>query len=284
VSYDEGKYSTDAVRQWILGAFAVQRKHGDELQFQCPLCDHPSFYWNCKKQVGFCHRASCREVYGLDKMINEVGHPPDMYGHSAKSPAVKPAGEIKLPKEATQVERNEDAVIALATRGVTYDHIVQFQIHQEAKRLYVPIMEGGELRQYDGGRIDKSKAPKDWFDAGPNPYLYAHGHPVTHYFLGWDECKLWEDIVLVENTFVSMWLRDLHATATFGSHLSFTHIDKILHSRIKHVTFLWDEGTAFASEKAQRGLKAMGIDSRVIHIKGQPDDHTKEKIEWLLTT
>ncbi len=282
MSYDEGKYSTDAVRQWILGAFAVQRKHGDELQFECPACAHPSFYWNCKKAVGYCHRASCRETYNLDKMIERVGHPPDQHAYSAKVAPPRIISEVRLPAGATPVARNADAVIALATRGVTWDHIVQFGILEDDKRLYVPITEGGELKQYNSRKIDKSKAPKDWFDAGPNPYLYGKGHPVTHYFLGWDECKLWPDIVLVENTFVSMWLRDLHCTATFGSHLSDTHINKILHSNIKHVTFLWDNGTAFASQKAQRKLKALGIGSSVIHILDQPDDLTKEEIKEML--
>jgi hypothetical protein len=141
------------------------------------------------------------------------------------------------------------------------------------------VYDEGKLVQYNSRRVDKSKPPEAWFQAGPKPYKYASGHPITDYFLGWDECKLWDRLVLVENTFVSMWLRDLHCTATFGSHLSDTHIYKIIHSRVDHVTFLWDEGTAFASQKAQRKLKDLGVQSNVIHIHGQPDDHDKQLLE-----
>jgi hypothetical protein len=272
-------YSEHDIAQWILGAFAVQRKHGSELQFECPVCGHPQFYFNTKKVVGYCHRASCRETIGMDQMIDRVGYPPAMSGYSPKVQAERPAAPVVLPEEATKIHWDDREVEALGFRGVTWDHIQQFDIRSDGGRLYVPVYEGGDLVQYNSRRIDRSKATEDWFDAGPKPYKYASGHAITHYFLGWDECKLWSDIVLVENTFVSMWLRDLHATATFGSHLSDTHIDKILHSSVKHVTFLWDEGTAFASQKAQRKLKALGIQSKIIPIHGQPDDHDKELLE-----
>jgi hypothetical protein len=272
-------YSEHDIAQWILGAFAVQRKHGSELQFECPVCGHPQFYFNTKKVVGYCHRASCRETIGFEDMIDRVGHGPGMSGYSPKIQAERPAAPVVLPETAVPIGQFDLAVDALSFRGVGWDHIQQFQIHQDDERLYVPVYEGGELVQYNSRKVDKTKDPFDWWKAGPKPYKYASGHPITHYFLGWDECKLWSDIVLVENTFVSMWLRDLHATATFGSHLSDTHIDKILHSSVKHVTFLWDEGTAFAAQKAQRKLKALGVPSNIIPIHGQPDDHDKRLLE-----
>jgi DNA primase len=95
---------------------------------------------------------------------------------------------------------------------------------------------------------------------------------------------MWDSIVLVENTFVSMWLRDLNATATFGSHLSDTHIDKLVHSKIKHVTFLWDGGTEYATEIAAKKLKKLGIPSNVIALPGkkQPDDYSKDDIKEMI--
>ena len=281
----EGVYSTSDVTQWLLGAFAVNRKNGAELQFDCPDCGHPSMYFNVKKQIGFCHRATCRETFDLDKLIDRVGYTPEFAGYVPARDnldAVLAAEPVALPKAATPIEQYDLAVDALSYRGVGWDHIQQFKIHQDDKRLYVPVYEYGLLVQYNSRRVAKEKDPVDWFKAGPLPYRYASGHPITHYFLGWEECKLWDDIVLVENTFVSMWLRDLHATATFGSHLSDVHIDKILHSTIGHVTFLWDEGTAFASQKAQHKLKALGIQSKVVHIKGQPDDHTEDELKELI--
>jgi hypothetical protein len=191
---------------------------------------------------------------------------------------------VELPRNAKQIEADSPAVEALATRGVEWKHIVQFRIHEDDKRLYVPVYEGGTLRQYNSRRIDKRKDPQHWFDAGENPYRYASGHPITHYFLGWEECRMWDSIVLVENTFVSMWLRDLKATATFGSHLSDVHIDKLLHSKVKHVTFLWDGGTGLATEKAAKKLKMLGIPSKVIALPGkkQPDDYTKADIQEMI--
>jgi len=278
------EYSTHEVTQWLLGAFAVHSHKGSELQFECPDCGHPSCYFNVRKQVGYCHRATCRETYPLDKLIDRVGYPPELAGYvpaldNIKAKTVTP---VALPPNAVPIEYLDMAVDALATRGVTWEHIQQFHIHQTDDRLFVPVYEGGVLVQYNSRRIATDKGAADWFKAGPNPYRYCSGHPITHYFLGWDECKLWDEIVLVENTFVSMWLRHLNCTATFGSHLSDTHIDKIVHSHIKKVTFLWDAGTGLASEKAVHKLRAQGIECKVIDIKGQPDDMELAEVEEMI--
>jgi hypothetical protein len=278
------EYSKADITQWLLGAFAINKKNGNELQFDCPECDHPSCYFNVAKQVGFCHRATCREVWPLDRLIDSVGYPPELAGYVPALDNIDTvlAKPVALPKDAKQIEYLDLAVEALAVRGVTWDRIQQFRIHQDDKRLYVPVYESGELVQYNSRRVAKDKAPEDWFKAGPKPYRYASGHPITNYFLGWEECRLWPDLVLVENTFVSMWLRHLHCTATFGSHLSDTHIDKILHSKIKKVTFLWDSGTGLASEKAVKKLRALGIDCKVITLTGQPDDLELAVIEEMV--
>ena len=277
-------YSSTDIAQWLLGAFRVSAVRGPELQFPCPECDHSSCYFNVDKQVGYCHRATCRTTFTMNKMIDLIGYPPELSGYVAYSEkaTITVLTPVTLPTTAKLITANDDAVIALGTRGVTWPRIQQFKIHQDESRFYVPVYEGGVLVQYNSRRIDKSKPPEKWFDAGPKPYKYCPGHPITHYFLGWDECKLWDDLVLVENTLVSMWLRDLNCTATFGSHLSDTHIDKILHSKVKHVTFLWDEGTEYASEKAQRKLKLLGIPSCIVTIKGQPDDYAKSDIQEMI--
>jgi hypothetical protein len=215
----------------------------------------------------------------MEDMIDRVGHGPENKGYSPKLQDIKIATPVALPKSAVPIGQYDLAVDALSFRGVGWDLIQKFQLHQDDERLYVPVYSEGMLVQYNSRKVAKEKDPIDWFKAGPKPYKYASGHPITHYFLGWDECRMWDSLVLVENTFVSMWLRDLHCTATFGSHLSDVHIDKILHSRVKFVTFLWDEGTAFASQKAQRKLKELGIQSNIIAIHGQPDDHDKQLLE-----
>ena len=277
-------YSKADITQWLLGAFAVNTHKGDELQFDCPECDHPQFYFNVSKGVGYCHRASCRITLNMDEMTDRVGYPPDLAGYvPALDSSIQVFKPVALPVKATKIHWDDREVYALATRGVTWEHIQQFDIRSDGKRLYVPVYEDGEIRQYNSRRVDRAAHTYEgWFDAGPKPYKYASGHPITHYFLGWEECKLWEDLVLVENTFVSMWLRHLHATATFGSHLSDAQIDKIVHSKVKKVTFLWDEGTGLASEKAVRKLRALGIECKVIEIKGQPDDYTLAEIQEMI--
>jgi hypothetical protein len=218
----------------------------------------------------------------MDEMTSIIGYPPELGAYTPVAPKAVALKPVELPAGIQTIEYLDEAVDALATRGVTWDHIKQFRIQQTDNRLYVPVYEDGVLVQYNSRRVDKKKDPKDWFKAGPKPYKYCSGHPITHYFLGWDECKSWDEIILVENTFVSMWLRHLHCTATFGSHLSDTQIDKISHSNIKKVTFLWDSGTQYASEKAVKKLRALGIECKVITLKGQPDDHTLAEIEEML--
>jgi hypothetical protein len=279
------EYSKADITQWLLGAMAVNKKNGNELQFDCPECDHPQFYFNVAKGVGYCHRATCRETFPLDRLIDVVGYPPELAGYVPALDNIDTvlAKPVALPKEATKIHWDDREVYALETRGVTWEHIQQFDIRSDGKRLYVPVYEGGELVQYNSRRINRAALTYEgWFKAGPKPYRYASGHPITNYFLGWEECRLWPELVLVENTFVSIWLRHLHCTATFGSHLSDTHIDKILHSKVKKVTFLWDSGTGLASEKAVKKLRALGIDCKVITLAGQPDDLELAEIEEML--
>ena len=281
------QYSRNDIAQWLKGAFAVNRKNGYELQFDCPVCDHGSCYFNVDKQIGFCHHDTCHTTFTVEDLIGHIGYPPELAGYTPALDSMlkdQTSSSVLLPKSAKLIEQYDQAVDALAFRGVGWDHIVQFKIHQDDKRLYVPVYEGGELRQYNSRRVDKRNQSCDWFKAGEKPYRYASGHPITNYFLGWDECKYWDHIVLVENTFVSMWLRDLKATATFGSHLSDTHIDKLVHSKVKHVTFLWDGGTGYASEKAAKKLKARGIPSKVVSLPGkkQPDDYPEPDIEDMI--
>ena len=274
-------YSNADITQWILGAFAVHSRNGNELNFPCPVCLHEAFYFNVKKQMGYCHHASCHATFSMERMINSVGYPPELAGFvPAMSQTTQAPVLLDLPNDAEPILRNHEDVDALYIRGVSWDMIQKFKIHRNKTHIIVPVYEEGTLVQYNSRRINRNAAMGNWFSdlgAGVKRYQYAKGHSITNYFLGWDECKLWDHIVMVENTFVSMWLRDLNCTTNFGSYLSATHIDKLVHSSIKHVTFLWDEGAN--SQKAQRGLKKVGIPSNIICIKGQPDDYSKETIK-----
>ncbi len=274
-------YSKADITQWLLGAFPVSSNKGNEVQFPCPVCDHSAFYFNVHIGHGYCHRASCHETFDVTRLIDAVGYPPELAGYVPAMQQVDMVRPVELPKDAKPIFKEDPMVEALAARGVTWKHIMKFHIQQTHNRVVVPVYDNGILVQYNSRRINRKVDPPEWFKtAGPKPYKYAPGHPITNYFLGWNECKMWDRLVLVENTFVSIWLRDLNCSTNFGSHLSDTHIVKLVRSKVGHVTFLWDEGAN--AQKAQRKLKDAGVPSTVIEIKGQPDDHTKDEIKEMV--
>ena len=279
------EYSKSDITQWILGAFKVNNRQGSELNFACPACGHESCYFNVSKQKGYCHRASCHRIWDVDSLASAIGYAPDLAGYVPWMEAEETqVGEVVMPNDSEPILQNHEDVSALYMRGVDWDMIRKFQIHRNQTHIIVPIYDDGKLVQYNSRRVNRNVDVSQWFTAippGVKRYKYAKGHPITNYFLGWQESKRWATLVLVENTFVSMWLRDLHCTTNFGSFLSATHIDKIVHSNVKHVTFLWDEGAN--AQKAQRALKKVGVPSNIIYIEGQPDDYDKAKIEELLS-
>ena len=278
------EYSKADVTQWLLGAFKVNSQQGSELNFACPSCGHESCYFNVSKQKGYCHRASCHKIWDVESLTSAIGYGPELSGYvpgmEAEDTQVQ---EVRLPNDSEPILQNHPDVSALYMRGVDWDMIRKFQIHRTPTHIIVPIYDEGRLVQYNSRRVNRNVDEGHWFSQippGVKRYKYAKGHSITNYFLGWEESKRWATLVLVENTFVSMWLRDLHCTTNFGSFLSATHIDKIVHSNVKHVTFLWDQGAD--AQKAQRALKKVGVPSNIIYIEGQPDDYSKAKIEELL--
>ena len=278
------EYSKADITQWILGAFKVNSRIGNELNFACPSCGHESCYFNVSKVAGYCHRASCHKIFNLESMTDLIGYGPDLAGYIPGMEAEeKQVREVRLPNDSEPILRMHEDVCALYQRGVTWDMIQKFQIHRNKTHIIVPIYDEGKLVQYNSRRVNRNVPESQWFTSippGVKRYKYAKGHSVTNFFLGWEESKRWDTLVLVENTFVSMWLRDLHCTTNFGSFLSDTHVDKIVHSNVKHVTFLWDEGAD--AQKAQRKLKKVGVPSNIIYIEGQPDDYDKHKLVELL--
>ena len=277
-------YSQADVTQWLLGAFKVNSRTNNELNFACPSCGHESCYFNVQKQKGYCHRASCHKIWDVDSLISVIGYNPELAGYIPGMEVEKTQeGEVVLPNDSEPILQNHEDVSALYMRGVSWDMIRKFQIHRNKTHIIVPIYDEGKLVQYNSRRVNRNVDVSNWFTAippGVRRYKYAKGHSITNFFLGWTESKRWATLVLVENTFVSMWLRDLHCTTNFGSFLSATHIDKIVHSNVKHVTFLWDQGAD--AQRAQRALKKVGVPSNIIYIEGQPDDYSKAKIEELL--
>lgn len=130
------------------------------------------------------------------------------------------------------------------------------------------------------GRLKPSRS-----DTGKLRYKYAPGVKTNNYIFGWDECTLWPELTLVENTFNSIWLRNhINCSTNFGSHLSDRQIELIASSKaIKTVLLLWDEGAEISAQKAVKRLRNAGIASCLARIKGQPDNHSLETLVELAT-
>ena len=141
-------------------------------------------------------------------------------------------------------------------------------------RVYVPVYYKEKLVSYVG---------RDILGLTPYRYKYPKGSKISEHFLGWDEAKLWNKLTLVENTFVSIWLRNyLNCTTNFGSHLSEKQIEKI--KKMKHlesVAIMWDKGAEERAENACLKLACLGIPAAYARLKGQPDDYTLEEIIYI---
>jgi hypothetical protein len=111
-------------------------------------------------------------------------------------------------------------------------------------------------------------------------YLYAPGSKTSKYILGWNESRLWRDLVLVENTFVSLCYRsELYCTTTFGSFISDVQADLIADSSVRRVALLWDENAERNADRCAKKLHDRGVPASYWIIKGQPDDYPKAWVE-----
>ena len=279
---------------WLQTHFRVNDIVRDEYKFPCPRCQHPNFYFNIRKNLGWCHRATCHWAPTLEDLVKLVGvSPEEDTGFKVYTPVANPVGHqdetpLQLPKNAGPVIFTDPkhgtgthcskAVGALQSRGIKVDDMIKWDIRYNAieDRIYVPIYEEGKLvnwvsRKVWGSPVDHPKEKR---------YLYAPGRSTTKYLLGWGEAKHWQRLTLVENTFNAIWLRDrLQCSTNFGSHLSKDQVAKIVKSQIKSVVLIWDEGADPRAEKAVRALHRQGVRAAFIQIHGQPDDHRIDFLE-----
>jgi hypothetical protein len=262
-----------------------------EYHFDCPICGHPSFYFNIGKKVGHCHRASCTYNPTLKTLIEKVGYGPSESASTfffQDTPGPTPKPEISLPQsdpvafygpEREVLTSYPDVLNRLMfNRNLRVEDIMKWNISTDGWKIYVPVYEKGILVSYIGRIIWGLER------SGDKKYKYPSGSNIGEYFFGWDEAKRWDRLTLVENTFNSIWLRDeLKCSTNFGSHLSKIQIDKIAKgSDIKSVVFLWDEKAERPAEKAVRALRNRGIYSSFCAIIGQPDRYEKETlIGWV---
>lgn len=149
--------------------------------------------------------------------------------------------------------------------GSTSHDILRFSLRFDGERVYLPIFdEKGVLRQYNS-RLIYGEGKK---------YKYASGVDTTQFLLGWGESRLWDRLSIVENSFVSIWLRNhINCTTCFGSQLSDKQVDLVKHSNIESVAILFDQGAEPRAASAVRKLRSAGVPSAFGMIIGQPDDY-----------
>lgn len=278
------------LEQWLDRNFTITSKNGFEVQFNCPKCEHPSFFFNLGKKLGYCHRASChysptiKELNRLARtafgdVVTDEAHLP------AKPSTVKielPASELLVDKaDGEYVTRFPKVVEGLALRNVDVQKVYRFGLHYDGTYIYVPVYYEGKLVNYVGRRAFHRDAELEL--AGIKKYQYCFGAKTSHYIFDWDRVKLQDKVTFTENTFNGMWLSDkLWGSTNFGSSLSNTQIELIRFSRIQSVVMLWDEGAEKRADKAVQKLGALGIAACAVYIKGQPDKHPIEQLtQWV---
>lgn len=265
-------FSTKAVIDWMHRTFGVDNQpQPDEVQTTCPECSGDKLYFNVKKGVGICHKASCGWRPTLFDLIAIVGFGPAEYGEW-EAEKVEDRVEVELPGQPVlQVMINklmtthQPSVDYLRSRGIDDQVILNWGLTSDHERVYVPIMDNNLLVNFNSRVLPGVPGPK---------YLYCAGAKTSHYILGWEECRLWDDISLVENTFVSLAYRSrMRCSTTFGSNVSDVQASRITESSIRKVALLWDENAESSADRAAKKLHALGLRCAYWSILGQPDDY-----------
>lgn len=255
-----------------------------EVQLPCPKCGHPSFFFNTRKGVGFCHRAKCgwsptrSQIEKLTGKPFQVDVPVVVAAQHEHGPLDFPPDVVPLLDQNLRphCEVCEDTVQHLERdRHVPRDRQLHFGIRSSENRIYVPVIENGVLVNYVG-RV------KWWINSSAPRYQYAHGVSTSEYLFNWDVFRTREQAALVENTFNALWLRPYGVTTNFGSHLSVVQAEKIAYSRVSRVLILWDEGAEPKAEKAVKLLRGYGVAAAYVRLVGQPDGHREECLASIL--
>jgi len=267
--------------------WGVNAVENDEIQTNCPECGYGNFYFNLSKLVGFCHKAKCKYHYTpptLEDLEERVGFGPNDFGGyridrsgvdedypPRNFPTVELPGVPVIEMIGGIPHTRYPAVVDyLRNRHLSQQDIIRFKLSYDGTRVYVPVYQGENLVNYVGRDLTNKEKKK---------YLYSPGAKTSEWIFGWDECKDWERLTLVENTFVSISFRNrIQCSTNFGSSLSDAQIIMISKSDIITVAILWDENTHRAANKAVRKLYDHGVRACYALIPGQPDDHDREKI------
>jgi len=286
------KYSVPQITAWLIKSIRKTELVGNrEVRFMCPRCQHENFYFNLYKGVGHCHRASCGWNPNLEALIRTIGiEPGEEFSIHYKDDRVEPPRfVIKLPEACVSIVYMKDGHLMTNYSGVachlrndrnlTFRNIFEWHILLDIvrERIILPVYYQGDLKNY----VDRAI----WWQPSATGYLrydYPKGSNIKDYLFGWDEAQNWTDITLVENTFNAIWLRELHAVSTFGTHLSDKQIELICISKVKNILIMWDHGSDTAVQKAKKRLESRGIKCRVTKFsegQPQPDDWSLESLK-----
>lgn len=252
----------------------------------CPACGQRKASINTVKRVGQCFRATCGWKAGTAKLIRlGLVSPLGLTDLALQRNIEIPKGPLTLPDNCDNLVFKENgtfmtkypvACTEVQKRGVSIEDQYRFQLHIDSQRIYIPIYSQGALVQYIGRSYW-------WYDSSYQRYKYAKGSSVTSYLFNWDECKSFDYLTIVENTFNAIRYRKLiNSTSCFGSRLSKTQIQLIARSRCKFVILLLDEGAEGKAELAVRELRDSGVDAVRLKISGQPDDYSDDYILQLV--
>ena len=269
------KYNPEALINYFeRTAGVLGRPAPDELLISCPLCGGSKLYFNVRKQVGVCHSAKC-EWHGrvfVSDLIEVFGFTPDQGGNwenEDRTIRIKvdlPGWPVLLMQDGQRMTYYQEALDYLRGRGIDDLTVMNWRLTCDGKRIYVPIFDP------DGCLVNYNSRLLPGYDGGKK-YLYHPGSKTSHYILGWKECRDWDDLALVENTFVSLAYRArMHCTTTFGSNVSDIQADLIAESGIKRVAILWDENAEAGADRAVKRLGERGVAAAYWKIVGQPDD------------
>ena len=257
-------------------------KRTGEANFKCPRCSHKGFYFNTRKGLGHCKRASCHWSPTLKELVSYVG--------SSSSVELEQSAAEK--KEKVKVVLPDDAIPMLSRdltphcyrcetasshlevdRKVSKQKQFQYNLHETENRIFVPVYFNNDLVNYVGR--------EKWWHLvqSEKRYRYHPGVSTSDFIFNWDQIKFIKQLTLVENTFNAIWLDHLGVSTNFGSSLSEKQASMIENSSIKSTLIFWDEHSELSAEKAVNRLKNRGVRSLFIKIKGQPDAHTIECIK-----
>jgi len=281
--------TAQSLTNWLSSAYPIVRKIGNEVNFPCPRCQHPQFYFNVKKGRGFCHRASCHWAPSIEGMEKYIGYPP---GGGRYQPItdldnnldlLTVDSTVELPEGAQLISCNPLLFKALEPRGIDSIKALKFNIHYTNNSFIIPVYQDGKIVNYVQRIVDFSQHDPFDLPAGRMRYLYPKDVSTTRYLFDWDHWKnFYGHLTLVENTFNAIWLSSLNVTTNFGSYLATYQIKNIIHSPIRSVSLLWDEGTQESGEKAVLSLRKAGIPAIHINIKGQPDNYLFDEIKEII--